>query len=134
MMMAVLVAVVAVSGTAYAGKGGDDNGKKGSWKTSAAAEQKSQDSGKAEWTAKNEWVSRGDQADSSDHSDRTGKPTKKWKHKKKPGKGHGNGNPGGNPDTDDSVEYGVATVNVSRGGHPRHGVGHLLDRARLARR
>jgi hypothetical protein len=96
--MTVLVAVVGISGTAFAnhGKGnGNGNGNGGAaaatTTTAPAAAQTS---------------SFGDTGDWGDKSDHHGKSHWKPKHHKK-----GHGNSGDDADTD----YGVATVNVSRG-------------------
>jgi hypothetical protein len=102
--LAVLVAVVGATGTAWAGKGNSGNDTKGKQDSAAVSDQ----------TTKNS--SFGDKADSGDKSDHAAY-VKAWfkkhpkHHKPKPGDGGGNGNDG----TD---SYGVASVWVSRGGNP----------------
>ena len=104
LVLAVLVAVVGATGTAWAGKGNSGNDNKGKQDSAVTADQ----------TTKNS--SFGDKADSGDKSDHAAF-VKAWfkkhpkHHKPKPGDGGGNGNDG----TD---SYGVASVWVSRGGNP----------------
>jgi hypothetical protein len=104
LVLAVLVAVVGATGTAWAGHGDSGNSKNKQGSAAADQGQKSQvaDQGQSAQNA-----SFGDKAESGDKSDRNGN-TKKWKKHKK--HGHGNGN--------DDADYGVASVWVSRGGTP----------------
>jgi hypothetical protein len=97
LVMTALVAVVGVTGTAYANhKPG--NQKSDSSNSSTAASQ-----------SQGQNPSHGDKGDSGGKSDRSGWSGKNWKQHKPKGH-HGNGN-----DNGDDAEYGVATVNVSRG-------------------
>ena len=100
LVLAVLVAVVGATGTAWAGKHDSGNGKQDS---AAVAGQ----------TQKNS--SFGDKADSGDKSDHAAY-VKAWfkKHPKHPKPKPGDGNGG----SDDTNSYGVASVWVSRGGNP----------------
>jgi hypothetical protein len=101
LLMTALVAVVGVTGTAYANYG---HGSQKSDSSGAAQGQTPQSS------------SHGDKWDSGDKTDRSGWSGKNWKHKgHKPHKGNGHGN---DDNADDNPSYGVATVNVSRGGNP----------------
>ena len=100
LLMTALVAVVGATGTAYANYG---HGSQKSDSSSGAVQGQTPQS-----------VSHGDKWDSGDKSDRSGWSGKNWKHKShKPHKGNGHGNDDNN---DDNPSYGVATVNVSRGG------------------
>jgi hypothetical protein len=102
LLMTALVAVVGITGTAYAGYG--------------HGSQKSDPSAGAVQSQTPQSSSHGDKWDTGDRSDRSGWSGKSWKHKNhKPHKGNGHGNDDNN---DDGPEYGVATVNVSRGGKP----------------
>jgi len=107
LVLAVLVAVVGATGTAWAGKGNSGNDNKGKQDSAVTADQ----------TTKNS--SFGDKADSGDKSDHAAF-VKAWfkkhpkHHKPKPGDG-GGGSGNGNDGTD---SYGVASVWVSRGGNP----------------
>lgn len=101
LMVAVLVAVAGLGGTAFADHGrgngnGNDNGNGDAAASTATAPAAPQAT----------LGSYGDKGDWGDKSDRQGKSHWKPKHHKR---GHG---------TDDETDYGVATVNVSRGAAP----------------
>jgi hypothetical protein len=112
LVMAVLVAVVGVTGTAYAGKSHHhpSGGKKGDPTTTTTTTITTPTPTPVDTPAVTPVTSHGDNSDSSDKSDHTGWDGKSWKHHK----GH-KGHKSGNAPTPD---YGVATVNVSRGGQP----------------
>jgi hypothetical protein len=106
LVMAVLVAVVGVTGTAYANKGHHHPGgsKKGDPTTTSPTPAPTP---VVTTPAVAPVTSHGDNSDTSDKSDHKGWDGKSWKHHK----GH-KGHKVPSPD------YGVATVNVSRGGQP----------------
>ena len=111
LVVAALVAVVGITGTAYAGKspGSDSKGDSKQGQTWSKNDKNDKnDKGKS-----NKW----DKGDKGDKAPKGGSQWGQWGHSK-----------GGR------TSYGVATVNVSRGGAAGDRLGDLLDRARLAGR
>ena len=110
LVMAVLVAVVGVTGTAYAGKGHHHPGGTKKSDPATTTTTTTTTATPVDTTQVTPVTSHGDTGTTGDQSDRKGWDGKAWKRHK--------WHHGHKPVTPPTPDYGVATVNVSRGGQP----------------